>query len=79
MCVFAVPNNVFLYLFFKNFSVFSFKLSLLPANPCLNSNCNMETLSVYLLNYMGRKWVSFLRDKRNKMINSDLLKENILS
>jgi hypothetical protein len=39
----------------------------------------METLSVYLPNYMGRKWVSFLRDKGNKMINSDLLKENILS
>jgi hypothetical protein len=39
----------------------------------------METLSVCLPNYMGRKWVSFLRDKGNKMINSDLLKENIFN
>jgi len=39
----------------------------------------MDTLRVYLSNYMVRKYVDFFEDKRNKTMNSDLLFEIILS
>jgi len=39
----------------------------------------MDTLRVYLSNYMVGKYVVFFLDKRNKMINFDLLLGVILS
>jgi hypothetical protein len=62
--------------FFWSFFVLA---KFLHDNLCWSLNCHINTFKVYMSNYMVGQYVGFSTNKRNKMVNFDLLLRVILS